>query len=169
MPGERRGVSPPVGQRTAESIIGGHPSALVDTYAAARYGFAAGAHQAAGLFIDYAGRDTYDSTGPTYSGGCAWDQSAFLFIDAAGDDAYRFNRSHGFGRADHGSWGVFVDRAGKDRYLGSGFGPANDRSLAVFFDGAGEDDYKEASPVAAFRPADQQTRAHATGGLFVDR
>lgn len=141
-----------------------------DSYTAARYGLAAGAHRGLGLFVDYVGNDVYDSTGPTYNGGCAWDRSVFLFVDAAGDDRYRFNRSGGFGRADHGSWGVFVDRAGKDAYLGSGFGSATDASLAVFFDAACDDDYKAAAPIRDFRPANGQTRVHpADGGLFADR
>lgn len=141
-----------------------------DRYTAARYGYASGAHRGLGLFIDYAGNDVYDSTGPTYNGGCSWDRSVMLFIDAAGDDTYRFNRSGGFGRADHGSWGVFVDRAGKDTYLGSGFGSATDASLGIFFDAAGDDDYKAAAPIGDFRPANGQTRVHPNdGGLFVDR
>ncbi len=140
-----------------------------DEYLAARYGFASGAHEGLGLFIDYAGDDTYTSTGPTYNGGCSWDRSVFLFIDAAGDDTYKFDRTHGFGRADHNAWGIFVDRAGKDRYVGGGFGQTTDNSLGVFFDGAGEDDYRAAHPVGDFKPADRQTRAHPTGGLFVDR
>jgi hypothetical protein len=140
-----------------------------DEYIAARYGLAAGAHQGMSLLIDYAGNDVYTSTGPTYNCGCAWDMCICLFIDAAGDDTYRLERSGGFGRADHSAWGVFVDRAGKDRYVGSGFGQSTDNSLAVFFDGAGADDYKAAAAIGDFKPADRQTRVHPMGGLFVDR
>lgn len=141
-----------------------------DTYIAARYGYAAGAHRGLGLFVDYLGNDVYDSTGPTYNGGCSWDRSVMLFVDAAGDDTYRFNRSGGFGRADHGSWGVFVERGGKDTYLGSGFGMATDASVGVFFDAAGDDDYKGAGPIGDFRPGNGQTRVHPNdAGLFVDR
>jgi hypothetical protein len=142
-----------------------------DTYSAARYGLASGAHYAMGLFLDYDGKDSYTSSGPTYTGGCAWDRSAFLFIDSGKQaDTYRLARSNGLGRADIGSWGVFADLGGDDRYhAGGGLGQASDSSLGVFFDRAGDDDYKEARPGAKERPANRQTRADDKGGLFVDR
>src|SRR5262249_39722819 len=48
-----------------------------DVHGAARYGIASGAHYGVGLFIDYGGKDTYASTGPVYTGACAWDHSVF--------------------------------------------------------------------------------------------
>jgi hypothetical protein len=139
-----------------------------DIHAAARYGHASGAHFGMGLFIDYAGNDTYRSTGPTYNCGCAWDRSVFLFIDAQGDDIYELERSNGLGVADIGSWAVFADLAGRDRYqVNGGMGRTSKDSLAVFFDGGGEDDYSRAK--ADVKPANGRTHYGGNGALFVDR
>ncbi|MBI3410025.1 MAG: hypothetical protein HY040_16920 [Planctomycetes bacterium] len=142
-----------------------------DHYTAARYGLSAGAHYGMGLFVDYHGKDTYTSNGPTYNCGASWDRSVFLFIDAGNDDdEYLLERSGGLGRADHGSWGVFCDMGGNDRYVApSSFGEAFDRSLAVFFDRGGNDDYEKAYPSAKQRPANGKTHKSGDGGLFVDR
>src|SRR5262249_23922986 len=112
-----------------------------DEHVAARDGLAAGADPGGGPVLYYPRAGPYSSTGPTYNGGCAWDRSAFLFIDAAGDDRYDLERSYGFGRGDHGSWGVFADLAGKDRYAGTNFGQADEKSLGLFLDAGGADDY----------------------------
>jgi hypothetical protein len=141
-----------------------------DEHGAARYGHAAGAHYGLGLFIDYAGKDTYTSTGPTYNCGCAWDHSAFLFIDAgAQGDTYRLDRSGGLGMADIGSWAVFADLGGRDRYrAGGGPAAATQKALAVFYDAGGEDDYAGVKGSAS-RPANGQTRQGPLTWLFVDR
>jgi hypothetical protein len=141
-----------------------------DIHAAARYGHAAAAHFGLGLFIDYAGRDTYTSSGPTYNCGCAWDRSVCLFVDAgAGDDTYDLSRSSGLGMADIGSWAVFADLGGKDRYgVGVGLGRASQKAIAVFFDRAGEDDYRGAAGAGA-KPANGKTESGTPGGLFIDR
>jgi hypothetical protein len=140
-----------------------------DVHTAARYGHASGAHYGLGLFIDYAGNDTYASTGPTYNGGCAWDHSAFLCIDAAGDDTYQLERSGGLGMADIGSWGVFADLGGRDKYrAGSGLGRASQKSLAVLLDASGEDDYEAVKGLES-RPGNRQTHKGEASWLFVDR
>jgi hypothetical protein len=123
-----------------------------------------------GLFADYAGSDTYTSTGPTYNGGCAWDRSAFLFVDGAGDDAYLLKRSAGPGRADINSWAAFADLAGDDRYVTpAGLGRASRNALAAFLDLAGADDYRRAGRSGDFQPADGATHHAPDGGLFLDR
>jgi hypothetical protein len=142
-----------------------------DTYAAARYGHSAGAHFGMGLFIDYQGKDTYTSTGPTYNAGCAWDRSVFLFIDAGKEgDTYDFTRSAGLGQADIGSWAVFADFGGADRYrCPGGFGGTSSNSLAVFFDRDGADEYPAAKDGDKQRPGNKRTFTKGEGGLFVDR
>lgn len=140
-----------------------------DTHKAERYGHAAGAHYGMGLFADYQGKDKYLMVGPTYNGGCAWDHSAFLFLDGGEeDDDYDISQSNGLGRADIGSWAVFADWGGKDRYSGSGLGQVTDNSLAVFFDRAGEDDYQKASG-GKNKPGNGKTLSDPAGGLFLDR
>src|SRR5262245_10614218 len=106
-----------------------------DEHIAARYGLSSGAHFGLRLFADYAGNDTYTGTGPVYNGACAWDHSVFLFLDAAGNDVYDCMRSSGPGRADIGSWAVFADLGGKDRYLSpGGRARTSQEGLAVFLD-----------------------------------
>ena len=142
-----------------------------DVHGAARYGHGSGAHYGLGLFIDYAGRDVYKSPGPTYNGGCAWDHSVFLCVDAGnGNDAYQWQRSAGLGRADIGSWGIFADLGGDDRYVvKSGLGRAAKTSLSVFYDRSGADDYSGVRSPGKPPPADELTRTTDAGGLFVDR
>jgi hypothetical protein len=138
-----------------------------DVHAAARYGLAAGAHYGVGLHVDYAGKDVYTSTGPVYTGGCAWDHSVFLCIDAGdGDDTYNLERTTGLGLADIGSWAVFADLGGKDVYRTSGLGRVSDKGLAVFYDAAGVDDYR------ALKDPNRdngKTYKDPSGGLFVDK
>jgi hypothetical protein len=143
-----------------------------DEHIGARYGHASGAHFGLGLFVDYAGKDTYSSTGPTYNCGCAWDHSAFLCIDAGdGHDTYNFDRTAGLGRADIGSWGVFADLGGKDRYrTRGGFGSTTNKSLAAFFDASGDDEYPaEDAKSKDFQPGNKRTHHGKDGQTFVDR
>ena len=142
-----------------------------DVHGAARYGHASGAHFGMGLFIDYDGNDTYKSAGPTYNGGCAWDHSAFLFIEAGNtDDAYEWERSAGPARADIGSWSVFAEMGGSDRYATrTGLARTSRNSLAVFYDGAGKDDYTGVKGSGKTEPANGKTLPYGTGGLFIDR
>lgn len=142
-----------------------------DVHGAARYGHASGAHFGMGLFIDYDGADTYTSAGPTYNGGCAWDHSAFLCIDAGRQgDVYQWERSAGLGRADIGSWGVFADLDGDDRYAtGSGLGRTTRKATAVFFDKGGKEDYTGVRSPGKREPADGVAHTNGAGGLFVDR
>lgn len=142
-----------------------------DEHAAARYGLAAGAHFGIGLFIDYVGDDDYSSTGPFYNGATAWDRSVALFIDAGpGDDRYDLLQSDGLGRADYGSWSVFIEEAGRDRYLvPNGMGNATNAAMSAFFDLAGEDDYAKVPRTARDIRANGRTILEQAGGLFVDR
>ena len=141
-----------------------------DHYQAARYGQASGAHYGMGLFIDYQGKDTYSSSGPTYNCAAAWDRSAFLFIDAGGeDDVYHLEKSAGLGRADIGSWAVFADLGGNDRYIApGGMASTSKDSLAIFFDRAGNDDYEKTGKMGKHTPANGLLQAIQPGGLFVD-
>ncbi|MBN2491522.1 MAG: hypothetical protein JXQ29_11795 [Planctomycetes bacterium] len=142
-----------------------------DSHGAARYGHASGAHFGLGLFVDYAGVDEYGSTGPTYNGGCAWDHSVFLCLDAGTEgDTYVLDRSAGLGRADIGSWGVFADLGGPDRYvLKQRPGRASQKGVAVFYDRAGEDTYEFAGAAAAKAPRNGELEAAEDGGMFWDR
>jgi hypothetical protein len=134
-----------------------------DRHAAARYGHAAGAHNAMGLFIDYEGKDSYESAGPTYNVGCAWDRSVFLLVDGQGNDAYDWSRTSGGGRADHGGWAVFADLDGNDGYRANGVpGGASTKGLGVFFDAVGADNYS--NPGAS----NSTTKTDGSGGMFID-
>ncbi len=142
-----------------------------DEHGAARYGHGAGAHFGVGLFIDGQGNDRYSSSGPVYNAATAWDRSVTLCIDAGvGDDLYDFSGSNGAGRADHHSWSVFVEEAGRDRYLvPEGMGAASDNSLSAFFDLHGMDTYGPASNSDARGWGNGRTQVREPGGLFVDR
>lgn len=142
-----------------------------DDHGGARYGHAAAAHFGVGFFLNAEGADRYSSTGPTYNGGTAWGRSAALFVDAGLDgDLYDFRNSHGLGRGDHGSWGLFIDEGGLDRYLvPDGLGRASDKSLGAVFDLAGEDDYLVSSRATAGSPGNGLMIMGEDGSLFVDR
>jgi len=138
-----------------------------DDYRTARYGNGAGAHQAIGLAIDYSGSDQYHSSGPTYHGGCAWDCSVFMCFDGGAQaDRYQLQRTSGLGIADHGSFGVFADLGGNDRYdITTGLGRGGGGSLAVFLDQSGEDHYHEKTS-----RGNRQTISEQEGkSLFIDR
>lgn len=145
-----------------------------DEHVAARYGHAAGAHDGVALFLDRHGDDRYDSTGPVYNGGVAWDRSVTLFIDAGqGNDVYDLRRSTGLGRADHHSWGLFVEEGGRDRYaVPDGMGMVSDHSVSGFFDLAGNDEYTlipTPPSVDRERRGDGRIILDRAGGLFIDR
>lgn len=142
-----------------------------DDHLAARYGLAAGAHYGAGLFIDYRGADYYDSTGPHYNAGAAWDVSVMLGIDAGtDDDTYSFERSNGLGVGHHNAWSAFIEEGGKDRYLvPRGLGLAEGGSVASFFDLAGADYYARNFPNGSGRRSNQDTISDSPGSLFMDR
>jgi hypothetical protein len=142
-----------------------------DEHIGARYGLAAGAHFGMGLLADYAGNDRHTATGPVYTGACAWDHSVFMVLDAEGDDVYDFKRSSGPCRGDIGSWSVFADLRGKDRYLTpSGLARTSGGGLAIFLDAGGDaDDYREVPKDEKFQPADGKTWVNGRGGVFIDR
>ncbi len=142
-----------------------------DRHKAARYGCASGAHFGMALFVDYCGEDTYQSTGPTYNGGCSWDHTASLFVDAGtAKDAYCWDNSHGPARTDIGSWGTFVELGGDDCYrLRTGLGRTTRTSMAIFYDRSGTDDYQLTERPEQFTPADGTSYSQDPGGLFVDK
>ncbi len=146
-----------------------------DLHRAARYGIGSGAHYGVGLFIDRHGEDTYDSTGPYYTVGTAWDHSAALAIDGGtGNDRYRLQRSTGLGVADYSSWALFVEEGGQEDYkAGQGLGSAGHGSLAGFFDLAGTDEYVLGdAAIPASKGAirnNKRTILSPVGGLFIDQ
>jgi hypothetical protein len=146
-----------------------------DQHRAARYGIGSGAHYGVGFFIDRQGEDTYDSAGPYYTVGTAWDHSVALAIDVgAGNDRYRLQRSTGLGVADYSSWALFVEEGGQENYqAGQGLGSAGHGSLAGFFDLAGTDEYVSGDTVmppskGAVRD-NKRTVLSPEGGLFIDQ
>jgi hypothetical protein len=146
-----------------------------DKHQAARYGHGASAHFGVGLFVDHHGDDHYSSSGPYYNGGVAWDNSASVLIDAdKGRDIYLFDHTTGLGRADHTSWGLFIDEGGADRYqVKSGFGDSSEKSVAGFFDLEGTDTYttvsSDSSQPAQHLPGDGRLFVYPHGGVFLDR
>ncbi len=145
-----------------------------DEHQAARFGHGASAYFGVGLFIDDHGDDHYGSSGPFNNGGAAWDSSVSLMIDAGkGRDTYAFDRSTGLGRADHSSWGLFIDEGGADQYNAkSGFGDSSEKSVAGFFDLEGRDSYTlppDSSIPPDTRPGNGRLHSSPQGGVFVDR
>lgn len=145
-----------------------------DHHQAARYGQGASAHYGTALFIDRQGDDRYESTGPFYNGGVAWDHGISLTIDSGkGRDTYAFDRSTGLGRADYSGWAVFIDEGGADSYhTQSGFGDNSEQSLSGFFDLNGKDSYSlppDYVPVAGQRPQNGSVFVYPEGGVFQDR
>lgn len=75
-----------------------------------------------GLLFDRAGDDAYQATDMSQGAGSA--NGLGILQDAAGDDAYRSKNpdmtlGHADMRRDRGSFGFFLDMAGKDAYAGS--------------------------------------------------
>ena len=140
-----------------------------DHHQAARYGHGAAAHYAIGLFIDLQGQDQYNSSGPTYNGGTAWDRSVSLFIDAGPeDDVYDFSQSSGLGLSHRDSWSLFIEEGGREHYIvPRGFGQASDNSMSGFFDLSGVDEYVSGS--GGGREGNGVRLVNEPGGLFVDR
>lgn len=145
-----------------------------DHHQAARYGHGASAHYGTALFIDRQGDDRYESTGPYYNGGVAWDHSVSLLIDAGnGRDAYAFEHSTGLSRADYSGWAVFIDEGGADSYqTQSGFGDSSEQAVAGFFDLQGKDNYSLLPDYRATlgqRPNNETQFVYPNGGVFQDR
>jgi hypothetical protein len=142
-----------------------------DMHRAARYGHGASAHYGFGLFLDRHGDDRYESSGPFYNGGAAWDSSVSLMIDAgSGQDLYLFSRSTGLGIADHGAWAVCIDEGGADHYLlADGQGWGGNKSLAAFLDLGGQDTYENRSAQSGQGRTNARTLLHGDHGLFIDK
>ena len=142
-----------------------------DVHLAARYGHGASAHYGLGLFFDRHGGDRYQSSGPFYNGGAAWDSSVALMIDAgSGQDLYLFSRSTALGIADHGAWAVSIDEGGADRYLViEGQGSGSDKSLGAFLDLGGQDAYEERSHQSGPGKGNARTLLQGDRGLFLDK
>lgn len=144
-----------------------------DEYVAARYGHGSSAHYGVGLFSDRQGADYYESTGPFYNGGVAWDHGMSMMIDAGTEpDRYVFLSSNGLGKADYSGWGLFIDEGGSDSYqTRDGYGLASQHGIGGFFDLKGIDTYKldPSMAEADLRPADGKVFLYPSGGLFVDR
>jgi len=144
-----------------------------DEYVAARYGHGSSAHYGVGLFSDRQGADYYESTGPFYNGGVAWDHGMSMMIDAGTEpDRYVFLSSNGLGKADYSGWGLFIDEGGNDSsQTRDGYGLASQHGIGGFFDLKGIDTYKldPSMAEADLRPADGKVFLYPSGGLFVDR
>ena len=145
-----------------------------DEYLAARYGQGSSAHHGVGFFNDRHGSDRYDSTGPFYNGGVAWDHSVSVMIDAGiENDRYTLTSSTGLGKADYSGWGLFVDEGGDDQYqLKEGFGHSSAHGVGAFFDLKGLDTYvlpPDRAAQAQDRPSNGRITLYPDGGLFVDR
>ena len=144
-----------------------------DEYVAARYGHGSSAHYGVGLFSDRQGADYYESTGPFYNGGVAWDHGMSMMIDAGTEpDRYVFLSSNGLGKADYSGWGLFIDEGGSDSYqTRDGYGLSSQHGIGGFFDLKGIDTYKldPSMAEADLRPADGKVFLYPSGGLFVDR
>ncbi len=132
-----------------------------------RYGIAAAAHQAGSIYLDASGNDSNACTTAANCGG-AWDESVAVFIDDTGDDSYHCD-GLAIGAAAQQAFGLFEDRAGRDRYrfawqsVGAGgmneyhFKDTGLGSLSIFLDlgtaidlylGEGSDGMRRVSPEA---------------------
>ena len=142
-----------------------------DIHTAARYGHGAAAHYGLGFFLDRHGNDRYESSGPFYNGGAAWDNSVALMLDAgAGNDQYLLALSTGLGIADHGAWAACVDEGGADRYLvGQGQGWGLNKSLATFIDLGGQDTYAAGTGPGTDKRGNARTFLQGDRGLFIDK
>ena len=87
-----------------------------DVYFGTRYTVAFSAHQAAGVFIDEGGDDTYTTTHQVAMS-IAWDESVSLFIDRSGNDTYEAP-DFSLSAAAMNGFTMFIDGDGDDRYLG---------------------------------------------------
>jgi len=142
-----------------------------DIHTAARYGHGAAAHYGLGFFLDPHGNDRYESSGPFYNGGAAWDNSVALMVDAgAGNDQYLLALSTGLGIADHGAWAACVDEGGADRYLvGQGQGWGLNKSLTSFMDLGGQDTYVAGTGPGTDNRGNGRTFLQGDRGLFIDK
>jgi hypothetical protein len=142
-----------------------------DVHVAARYGHGSSAHFGVGVFLDRHGDDRYESSGPFYNGGAAWDSSVALMVDAgSGNDMYLLALSTGLGIADHGAWAACVDEGGTDRYLvGDGLGWGLNTSVAAFFDLAGQDTYTDLPTTGTQGRGNARILQQGDRGLFIDK
>ena len=85
-----------------------------DAYRGRRYAQGASAHQAIGVLFDERGNDRYRAK-TAAAQGAGWDASIGLLRDDEGDDLYRAEHLSQ-GAAAMNSWGLLVDRQGRDRY-----------------------------------------------------
>lgn len=86
-----------------------------------RYGLGASAHQAAGVYIDLGGNDSYAARTAAHLGG-AWDESIAVFVDAAGNDSYRAD-ALALGSTAQQAIAIAIDRGGDDLYRLGALGP----------------------------------------------
>jgi hypothetical protein len=120
-----------------------------DFYNAVYYPQGSGIHLAGGLLYDKAGQDSYYSKhGPGQ--GAGHDFALGILIDGQGDDHYSIEGGNGLGLTN--SVGIFLDKAGNDRYENGtnsnyGYGKAarSSASIGLFIDGGGKDFYPHAS------------------------
>lgn len=86
-----------------------------DRYLAGRYAQGAGIHSSVGVLIDREGNDSYYASFGVAQG-MGHDYGVGLFEDNRGDDSYRGGQLVQ-GAATNGGLGIFLGRAGKERYL----------------------------------------------------
>lgn len=120
-----------------------------DVYNAIYYPQGSGIHLACGYLYDGSGDDAYYSrNGPGQGAGHDWGQG--ILIDGAGNDAYSIQGGNGLGLSN--SVGIFVDKAGNDRYerneaqnYGSGAASRSTGSIGLFLDLGGKDSYPDST------------------------
>jgi len=150
---------------------GGH-----DDYDCGVFGTSAAFFQGHGLLIDQQGTDDHD--GVWYTQGATAHAGLAGLWDGEGDDIYDNENSVGIGGAHDLSITWFLDRGGKDQYMGAGyaFGCSLNNGFAYFIDMNGNDQYEPTYtdgtvftlgrggwPGGSFTVADDPTY-----GIFVD-
>lgn len=113
-----------------------------DVYIGARYAQGFSAHYAVATFIEQGGNDVYKS-GFGVASGLSMDLSTTWFEDRGGGDRYEA-KEFSAGSSAHNSLTVFIDRGGKNSFIGDGkWGQASAQgnyyhggtSLSLVFDG----------------------------------
>lgn len=140
-----------------------------DRYVGSRYAQGFAAHQAVGTFLEGAGDDLYQSHSGVAQG-LAWDEASVVFHDMGGNDRYR-TAGFSLASAAHNGMVLFLDDAGDDVYAATPARAASNtyhggHSFALFVDRAGRDTYLGADEAA---PINGRTVTRDEGAYLVDR
>lgn len=144
-----------------------------DAYIGGTFAQGTGYWMGVGVFADGGGNDAYDAA--FYGQGAAAHFAIAAFLEAGGNDRYGLGRppiQSALGLGHDFSMGVFVDRAGHDRYRAPpwGLGASTCRGVGLAVEIGGDDEYTSVATdiLGATEDVCSAEPTWPTFGLFVD-